>query len=73
MSKAKSGKLPLGNADLQSNSSAASEDKLRLRCSQLQKTIRGHKSEMEDKEQEIIKLKSKVAQMAQLSKFRIEA
>ena len=61
MSKAKNGKVALSsNADLQSINSA-SEDKLRLRCSQLQKTIRGHKSAMEEKEEEIQKLKAKVA------------
>ena len=65
------------NTDLQSvNSAGASnsgDDKMRLRCSKLQQTINGHKEAMQEKVEEISKLKAKVAQMSQLSKFRLEA
>lgn len=42
-------------------SQAGADDKLRLKNSQLQTQIRSHKAKMDEKNEEVIKLRSKVA------------
>lgn len=54
-------------------SQAGADDKLRLKNSQLQTQIRNHKAQMDEKNEEVFKLKSKVAQISTLSKFRLDA
>lgn len=58
--------------DAASNATSA-DDKLRLKCSKLTEQIRKHTSIMDEKNKEIAKLKSKVGNVAQFSKFRLEA
>ena len=62
------------NGDSKSiHSNPSTDDKLRLKCSQLQSQIRQHSQQVTDKNDEITKLKQKVAGISQLSKFRLEA
>ena len=61
------------NSSKSMHSNASSDDKLRLKCSQLQSQIRQHTQQMTEKNDEITKLKQKVAGISQLSKFRLEA
>jgi hypothetical protein len=57
MAKTKNG----GDLALSAAGSTTSDDKIRLKCSQQQAQIRKHNSVVDEKNQEIGKLKSKVA------------
>jgi len=62
-----------GEALSSQGSAQGADDKLRLRCSQLKEQIKSQRAQLDEKSAEIGKLKTKVASINQLSKFRLEA
>lgn len=62
-----------GEALSSAGSNVGGDDKLRLKCSQLQAQMKTQRAQLAEKDDEIFKLNKKVGQIHQLSRFRLEA